>query len=504
MPALPLRFLWVRNTIARPGPAPVQELSFALAVDRMGFGKSVTVHWSGEDGLWHELPARYAADLPDGRELWRADHAVVLARGTSLPGDIRFSARLDHDGRAWWDSRFGQDYDAPADSGVQLLSGPPAQILDPSPALPEGARSLPVAVAVRQDLAPTDVYIHWTTDAWKTARVSHAILRRDWWFHAGASAARNPNRAGVGIWAARLPLRDAAAIEYAAEIRTGRSGILWDNAGGLNHRARRGNLRVLTLNLHTWQEDDQLRKFETIAKAIAEERIDLVCFQEVAEPWNGGAGDWSQNAANIINSHLPTPYHIHADWSHIGFDRWREGLAILSRHPFVYTDSGYVSDETDPHTIHSRRVVMAQIRLPHAGLLNVFSAHLSWAENGFDRQFDRLLAWMDEKHPADGAGTLLCGDFNIDACSPSFERITQVCGYEEQILKIQRPDAFQHIFRARDAASTDVLAGDRRIDYIWLSPASRLRCISASPIFVPGRYDRVSDHPGYLAEFEIR
>lgn len=504
MPALPLRFLWVRNTIARPGPAPVQELSFALAVDRMGFGKSVTVHWSGEDGLWHELPARYAADLPDGRELWRADHAVVLARGTSLPGDIRFSARLDHDGRAWWDSRFGQDYDAPADSGVQLLSGPPAQILDPSPALPEGARSLPVAVAVRQDLAPTDVYIHWTTDAWKTARVSHAILRRDWWFHAGASAARNPNRAGVGIWAARLPIRDAAAIEYAAEIRTGRSGILWDNAGGLNHRARRGNLRVLTLNLHTWQEDDQLRKFETIAKAIAEERIDLVCFQEVAEPWNGGAGDWSQNAANIINSHLPTPYHIHADWSHIGFDRWREGLAILSRHPFVYTDSGYVSDETDPHTIHSRRVVMAQIRLPHAGLLNVFSAHLSWAENGFDRQFDRLLAWMDEKHPADGAGTLLCGDFNIDACSPSFERITQVCGYEEQILKIQRPDAFQHIFRARDAASTDVLAGDRRIDYIWLSPGSRLRCISAAPIFVPGRYDRVSDHPGYLAEFEIR
>ncbi len=504
MPALPLRFLWVRNTIARPGPAPVQELSFALAVDRMGFGKSVTVHWSGEDGLWHELPARYAADLPDGRELWRADHAVVLARGTSLPGDIRFSARLDHDGRAWWDSRFGQDYDAPADSGVQLLSGPPAQILDPSPALPEGARSLPVAVAVRQDLAPTDVYIHWTTDAWKTARVSRAILRRDWWFHAGASAARNPNRAGVGIWAARLPIRDAAAIEYAAEIRTGRSGILWDNAGGLNHRARRGNLRVLTLNLHTWQEDDQLRKFETIAKAIAEERIDLVCFQEVAEPWNGGAGDWSQNAANIINSHLPTPYHIHADWSHIGFDRWREGLAILSRHPFVYTDSGYVSDETDPHTIHSRRVVMAQIRLPHAGLLNVFSAHLSWAENGFDRQFDRLLAWMDEKHPADGAGTLLCGDFNIDACSPSFERITQVCGYEEQILKIQRPDAFQHIFRARDAASTDLLAGDRRIDYIWLSPGSRLRCISASPIFVPGRYDRVSDHPGYLAEFEIR
>ena len=207
MDNLPLHFLWVRNTIARPGPAPVQELSFALAVDRMGFGKSVTVHWSGEDAHWHELPARYAADLPDGRELWRADHAVLLTRGTSLPGDIRFSARLDHSGRSWWDSRFGQDYDAPADSGVQLLSGPPAQVLDPPLALPEAARSLPVAVAVRADLAPSEVLVHWTTDSWKTARVSRAILRRDYWFHAGASAARNPNRAGIAIYGKLCSIR---------------------------------------------------------------------------------------------------------------------------------------------------------------------------------------------------------------------------------------------------------------------------------------------------------
>ncbi|MBR6022019.1 MAG: endonuclease/exonuclease/phosphatase family protein, partial [Kiritimatiellae bacterium] len=266
----------------------------------------------------------------------------------------------------------------------------------------------------------------------------------------------------------------------------------------------RGNLRVLTLNLHTWQEDDQLRKFATIAQAIQDERIDLVCFQEVAEPWNDGAGDWTQNAANLINSHLPEPYHLHADWSHIGFDRWREGLAILSRHPFLWTDSGYVSDETDPHTIHSRRVVMAQIRLPHAGLLNVFSAHLSWPENGFDTQFDRLLAWAREKQPADAAGTLICGDFNIEAQSPSFRRIAETSGYEEQYLKITRPDAFQHIFRARDAASTDLLSGDRRIDYLWLSPASRLRAVRATQLFTPDRYGPVSDHPGYLVEFEIR
>jgi maltose 6'-phosphate phosphatase len=88
---------------------------------------------------------------------------------------------------------------------------------------------------------------------------------------------------------------------------------------------RRGTLQAMTLNLHTYQEEDQQQKFEQVARAIRDLGVDLVCLQEVGEHWNNGAGDWASNAARIINDQLPAPYHLHADWSHLGFDRYREG-----------------------------------------------------------------------------------------------------------------------------------------------------------------------------------
>lgn len=500
----PLQFIAVRNVISRTISGTFQELSFFLQTDSLGFGKTITIHWMSEDSRWNRLSARFVEPLGDGREFWAASIALPLTPDTSLPGNIRFAACLEFEGRAWWDSRFGEDYRSDADSGLTVLDASPLFVISPAPPLPENAVSLPIEVAVRQDLDPESVRIHWTADAWKTFHEVPAFFRHDHWDRTRGSNARNPNRYGWGVWAARLPLGEAARIEYAVECRTRRAGTIWDNANGRNHRASRGNLRVLTLNLHTWQEEDQLRKFETIAQAIQREKLDIVFLQEVGELWNDGNGDWATHAARLINSHLPRPYHLFTDWSHIGFDRYREGLAILSRFPFLLTDSGYVSDGTSPFDIHSRRVLMAQIHLPCAGALNLFCAHLSWPEDGFIDQYDRLLAWMREKAPADGAGTLVCGDFNIAAGSPSFNHIVQEGGFEEQFLKITRPDAFQRIFRARDALSTDLLAGDGRIDYLWLSKSSCLRAVAARELFTPARYGRVSDHTGYAVEFEIR
>ena len=178
---------------------------------------------------------------------------------------------------------------------------------------------------------------------------------------------------GTGAWAATRAIPTAmagrcgrrasrsstpTALEYAVECRT-RRGVFWDNHGGRNYRASRGTLRALALNLHTYQETDQLRKFEQVARAIRELNIDLVCLQEVGEHWNDGAGDWASNAARIINSHLPVPYHLHTDWSHLGFDRYprrrrhpqppsvrlhRCGLRVRQpgpvRHPFAQGGDG--------------------------------------------------------------------------------------------------------------------------------------------------------------------
>ena len=498
-----IQLIYVKNIISRTVNGTFQEISFAVRVRNVGHGKRVSIHWCGEDGRWQETPAEFRCALAGGDEAWVAELAVPLTTESAIPGNIQFAACLEHEGTRHWDSRFGGNYQSDADSGVIVFEPVDVRVAGCSPRLPPGLVSLPLEVAVRQELEAEAVTVHWSVDGWNTRHAAHAYFRRDHWDRSTGSNARNPNRYGWGAWAARIPLQHAYRVEFAVECRA-RRGTVWDNHDGLNYRAQHGTLKAMTLNLHTYQEEDPLRKFELVARAIRERGVDLVCLQEVGENWNGGAGDWASNAARIINSHLPEPYHLRADWSHLGFDRYREGVAILSRHPFVFTDSGYVSDSQDPYDIHSRKIVMAQVQVPYFGLINVFSAHLSWPSGGFYPQFDRLQRWAAEKHAPEATATLLCGDFNISAGSEAYRHIVDTGEFEDQYLKIVKPAAFQSVFRDRQGDALRLLEQDGRIDYLWLRNGSRLRAIAAEELFTPTRYGRVSDHTAYEVEFELR
>jgi maltose 6'-phosphate phosphatase len=499
----PVQFIYVKNIVSRTVNGTFQEISFAVAVANVGYGKRVAVHWCGEDGGWRETAAEYRSPLADGREVWVAELAIPLTKESSIPGNIHFAACLEHEGKQEWDSLFGANYQSDADSGVIVFDSSPVRVIGCGPALPTGLVSLPLEIAVSQDTGPEAIAVHWSVDGWATRHLAHAYYRRDHWDRALGSNARNPNRYGWEVWAARIPVHHAYRVEFAVECRT-RRGTFWDNRGGLNYRSLRGTLKAMTLNLHTYQETDQERKFTQIARAIADLGVDIVCLQEVGEHWNNGAGDWASNAARIINDQLPRPYHLHTDWSHLGFDRFREGVAILSRHPFAYVDSGYVSDSHDPYDIHSRKIAMAQIRVPYVGLVNVFSAHLSWPSDGFYPQFERLLRWTEGRQSPEVAATLLCGDFNVAACSEAFRHVVDSGAYEEQFMKIKQPAHFHRVFRERGGDSMRVLAGDGRIDFVWLNVGAQLRAIHAEELFTPSRYGRVSDHTGYLVEFELR
>lgn len=501
MPAI--QMIYVKNVVSRTVNGTFQEISFAVGVRNLGYGKRVTIHWCGEDDVWRETPAEFRCALAEGREAWVAEVAVPLTTESSIPGNLRFAARLDVGGEQHWDSRFGQDYRSDADSGAIVFEPVDVRVVGCSPRLPPGLVSLPLEVAVRSEIGPEAVTVHWTTDGWNTAHRAQAYYRRDHWDRSSGSNARNPNRYGWEVWAARIPLQHAYRVEFAVECRS-RRGTVWDNHAGLNYRAQHATLKAMTLNLHTYQESDQPRKFARVARAIRELGIDLVCLQEVGEHWNDGAGDWASNAARIINEHLPAPYHLHADWSHLGFERYREGIAILSRHPFVYTDAGYVSDSQDPFDIHSRKIAMAQVRVPYVGLVNVFSAHLSWPSDGFFPQFERLEGWAREKATPEVAATLLCGDFNVAAGSDAYRHVVDAGEYEDQYLKIADPPVFQRVFRDRQGDPMRLLEHDGRIDYLWLKAGGRLRAIAAEELFTPARYGRVSDHTAYLVEFEPR
>jgi maltose 6'-phosphate phosphatase len=496
-----IQLLYVENVISRKKGGAQQTLSFFMRVENGSYDKQVDVVWAGEDGIWQTLPASYHSKPEHDKEYWQARIHFHLTADKSLPGNIRFGLRYRTLHAEHWDNNQGLNYSSEADSGVTLAGAVPVLNIDFATKLDNGQKNVPITVAVEGFNAADKVTVHWTTDSWRHIHTTSCHFQRNYWDKVAFSNARNPNQYGVAIWKTWLRIGQAFRLEYSICVE--RNGeIFWDNNYGKNYSLSREPLKVMILNLHCYQEDNQDDKFSQIAKAIDELHADVVCFQEVAELWNDGAGDWQSNSAKIINDRLATPYHIHTDWSHLGFGKYREGVAILSKYPFITQDAKYVSDSHDIYSIHSRKVVMARVKVPYIGLVNVFSVHLSWWEDGFAEQFQRLCEWAEAKQSAPVKTTLLCGDFNIAGGSAGYHLVVEGHQYEDQYLAANAQGVFEKIFRVNDAHWQNYLSDDYRIDYVFLNKTGSLQVASAEVVFTESDYGRVSDHCGYFMTFE--
>lgn len=490
MPAI--QALYVGNHISRKKHGFAQELSFCLQLENRSYAKEVVVHWRDTTGRWHELAAQYAYSIDNGLEVWNTHTVIQQATLAALPGDIVFYLRYTDQQQTYIDDFAGQYHRSAANSGISLCHDLPLLNLHFTPQIYQKQVFVPITVAVSRQLAAKSVTLLWTTDNWQSSFQTPCQAQK-------IRIGKHPPASQ--LWTAKLNIAEVFNLEYCVCAETAQ-GKFWDNHHDLNYRAKRKDLCLLILNLHCYQETEQDAKFSLIAKAIAEREVDIVCLQEVAEYWNDGQGDWPSNSANIINSRLPKPFHLVTDWSHRGFDQYREGVAILSRFPMTQTESRYVSASHDPFDIHSRKVVYAQIDYPAIGSLNVFSAHLSWWENGFSEQYANLSAWAAEKDHPQSQATLLCGDFNIAAGSRGYDLIVRANEYEDQFLSANAHGVFEKIFKVNDPYWQHSLDHDYRIDYVFMHKHSKLQVTSASVLFTEHDYGRVSDHCGYLLSFE--
>jgi maltose 6'-phosphate phosphatase len=496
-----IQLLYIENSISRKDNKIQQWLTFFILLENVGYDKQVDVLWSGEDGVWQTLPAQYSSTQGNDKEYWRAQTTITLTEEQSLPGNIQFGLRFQAYGFEYWDNNEGLNYSSEADSGIQLAHNKQVQNIDFANCLKDGQEFVPITIAVDQLFNAEKVTIHWTTDQWKTVQKSPCHCKRNYWDTQCHSNARNPNQYGIELWTGQIDNGDSFRLQYI--ICCEKEGqTLWENNQGNNYSFHREQLKVLILNLHCYQEENQDEKFTQIAKAINQLDADIVCFQEVAEYWRDGEGDWESNSAKIINDRLTKPFHLYTDWSHLGFDKYKEGVAILSRYPLSDHDSRYVSVSHDIYSIHSRKVVMARVHVPYIGAINVFSAHLSWLEDGFQSQFQHLHEWAQGKDNQDIKATMLCGDFNITAGTSGYEWVVDSNNYDDQFLAANEEGVFEKIFRVNDTHWQNLLADDYRIDYIFMNKTSDLQVTSAKVVFTDQDYGRVSDHCGYFMTFE--
>ena len=292
------------------------------------------------------------------------------------------------------------------------------------------------------------------------------------------------------------------------------------------------DFKVLTLNLHTYQEfrsegvaesaltDELVREriesygslFDRIADGIEQIDPDIICFQEVGE-WSGGNtqtpdsvvfGSSNSNMVRRIMQRLDERYFVTMDWSHYGFEVWLEGSAILSKQPFIETGSRFISSpDNGRHNFwKSRNVPMARIDHPDAGSINVFSVHAGWwddKEEPFQDQYTRLMAWVGDVSNPNGT-TILCGDFNVAAGTKMQEFMTIGTGFSDQYALVNSnglPDA-------TIGGAIDGWEGSnsgQRIDYILMNDDSPLEVAEAEIIFTQEKFGMVSDHAGVYARF---
>ncbi|MCF7765054.1 MAG: endonuclease/exonuclease/phosphatase family protein [Verrucomicrobia bacterium] len=475
-----------------------QRLTFMISVSVPGPWKTVEVHWAGEEGRWRSCPAVCERRWGGVGEVWRA--RILRERGMdemSLPGDVRFALCCRVDGVESWDNNGGEDYLVRNDSGIRMASSFPLLRVGERPSLGAGESVCPVPVAVQHSIRPGRVFVRWTSDQWRTQRTAPCFFLRRYWSRMQGCNARNPNSYGCGIWLARLPVGDAPSVEFAIGCESAQ-GPVWDNNCGQNYVVRRGQLRVLTLNLHCRQEANQDAKLRLIASAINELGLDLICLQEVSEPWNEGRGDWSANTARMICEQLRESYSIYWDHSHLGFGRYREGCAVLSRFPMVESESAYVSTSHDGWDIHARKVLRVKVAVPVIGLVNMFCVHLSWWEAGFRGQFERLREWCRKSSGSGVAATLLCGDFNVPTGSEGYRCVLADGEFRDQIGGAPFGGG-----RVPGGTWMDPSWFQRgRIDHCFMNSAGGLMPVSSRELFNGTEYSRVSDHPGYFVEFE--
>ena len=178
-------------------------------------------------------------------------------------------------------------------------------------------------------------------------------------------------------------------------------------------------MKLLTLNCHSWQEEKQLDKIKYLAQVISKKNYDVIALQEVSQSISSKTIKDSikeDNFAVLLKKELDKiskeRYEFYWDFSHIGYDVYEEGLALMSRHKFLNNESFFITKGEDRNYWKTRKIVKSSIEI-EGKVFDFYSCHLGWwndEEEPFKYQADKLIEKID-----DNIHSIIMGDFNNNA-----------------------------------------------------------------------------------------
>ena len=233
-------------------------------------------------------------------------------------------------------------------------------------------------------------------------------------------------------------------------------------------------MKLLTINVHAWIEENQLEKIDILARTIAENDYDVVAMQEVNQIMTSPVvysdireDNYGWILLNKIAEYTDTVYYYHWSNSHIGYGIYDEGIGILTKHELKNTDDFYC---TRPHTVRSissRKIISAEIEYK-GHEMEFYSCHMNLPTNKDENMIDNIQTVLNRNK--DNVIKVLMGDFNTDAISKNIH------GWDNDM-------------------------GKKRIDYIFID--RKVKVLKSTVIFNGINKPVISDHFGVEVDILI-
>lgn len=182
----------------------------------------------------------------------------------------------------------------------------------------------------------------------------------------------------------------------------------------------------------------------------------------------------------------------------IGYDKYDEGIALMSLSPIMETDVVLVSDINDYNNWKTRKIV--GIRTEAAPDEWFFSVHYGWwndEDEPFQNQWKKTDSYMMKY-----SKIWLMGDFNSPAevRDEGYDMVAQSHWHDSYELA-QSKDSGITVGKVIDGWKEKISSTDgMRIDQIWCSRKTGVK--SSEVIFNGKNYPVVSDHYGVMIEYE--
>ncbi|MGM9904242.1 MAG: endonuclease/exonuclease/phosphatase family protein [Enterococcus sp.] len=275
-------------------------------------------------------------------------------------------------------------------------------------------------------------------------------------------------------------------------------------------------MKLMTLNTHSWLETEPLEKLKQIAGKIVKEKYDVIALQEVNQLM-GSETLLTEELAFFCPVENQTPIHednfayqlvqllaeggetYYWSWemSHIGYDIYQEGNAILSKTP-LKSQAVLVSETKEKENYRTRKMIVGKTTIDEQQI-QIIGCHFSWwksATSGFAYEWQELQNYLaSSREPL-----FLLGDFNHPEDSEGYQLIEKSqWPIKDAFIAAKQKAAAATIEKKIDGWENNTEA--LRIDYIYVPSTSDVKVYQR--IFDGENESIVSDHFGVEVELML-